>query len=167
MPVEMYLSQCSFEGDGKILNEEDEVVWQLTTRHGRAYPIWSVTYGLFRDLGASIAQVGSDEILLVNRERQLPLPRFIMTRNGEHICTIMQRSLCLNSYSLAFANGENWNFHMPLFTVYFQGCCDGEGIVQVREWAKRQWVIRIESEHPQPLLLCALAFIHRERLRFA
>ena len=165
MESKVYLSQCSFEGNGEISTEDGDEVYQLTTLHQRPLPFWFCTYGLLRDPGCSLT--GKGEPLMVARERQFPLPRFVITRGNEMVCTISQRSLFLNSYSLNFSRGATWVFQMPLFSAHFQGISDRGGTVEVREWTKREWFIRIPLSQDDFPLIYALAFLHRERLRSA
>jgi hypothetical protein len=90
-----------------------------------------------------------------------------MTENNMPVCTIRQRSLLLNHYSLEFTRGAKWNFHLPLFTIYYKGTSDTGDEVLVRMPRHDTWQLKIGSDADSLYLITALALIHRERQRFS
>jgi len=158
-----YGFQCTYEGSGAIYEaDKKEPLWQFAGQEGRRerYP-----YGFFRLPDFVVYDPDKRERFRCKRVRRLPRARFVMTENGQPICTISQRSILLNRYRLDFASGERWTFHMPMFTIYFKGWSETGGKVFVRIETHNTWFLQIDEGRDSPQLLAALAFIHRERLR--
>ena len=89
-----------------------------------------------------------------------------MLENGLPICTINQRSILRNKFTLNFTNGRKWVFKMPLFTVNFRGCSEAGEKIRVRFRSHNIWHVLIDTKADGAQLAVALAFIHRARLRF-
>jgi len=158
----IYGFQCTYEGSGAIYDTNNQALLQFTGQEGRRerYP-----YGFFRLPDFVVYDPDKRERFRVKRVRRLPTARFVMTENGQPICTIGQRSILLNRYRLDFTSSEKWTFHMPLFTIYFKGWSQTGDKVFVRLETHNTWFLQIDEGRDSPQLLAALAFIHRERLR--
>jgi len=89
-----------------------------------------------------------------------------MLENGLPVCTINQRSFLRNKFTLNFTSGQKWVFRMPLFTVKFGGMSETGERIRVRFWSHNIWYVMIDTKADSAQLAVALAFIHRERLRF-
>ena len=167
--VEVYAFRLtSFDGNSEILTEADDAVpsWTLTTLPQRGL------LGFLDRLnrisfppGCTIRRTDGTDTLVVTRQRRFPLPRFVMTRDGEIVAVLTQRSPLLNRYALEFPHGETWHFQMPLFHVLFHGISEAGREIQVREITKTLWVVRGESGALNSEVLCGLGFIQRERWR--
>jgi hypothetical protein len=163
-----YRFECAYEGNGEIYDADDEILWRFRTQRPNARPITFVrvpAYGFFRLRDFILYDTAAKEVLRIKRERRLPRAKFVMFENGLPICTIRQRSLLLNKYTLDFVNGPKWTFHMPLFTAFFHGVSGTGGKVFARLWTHYVWLVLIEHGVESSRLAAALAFIHRERLR--
>lgn len=153
---------CSYEGNGEIYNSNGEIVWRVKTLHTRPhYP-----YGLFRLPDFVVYDKADKEVFRIKLEQKWSLAQFVMVENGLPICSIKQRSILRNKYTLDFANGQKWVFRMPLFTVNFGGLSETAKKIRVRLWTHNIWHVLIDTNVDNPQLVAALAFIHRERLRF-
>jgi len=106
------------------------------------------------------------ELFRLKLERKWSLAQFVMVENGLPICTIKQRSILRNKFTLDFANGQKWAFRMPLFTANFAGLSETGDRIHVRVRTHNIWYVLIDPKVDNPQLVAALAFIHRERLRF-
>lgn len=158
-----YCFQCTYTGSGAVFNAGGALLWRVKTRHEGerfAYP-----YGFFQLPDFVISDTAGQEVFRVRRERRLPRAQFVMVENGRLVCTLRQQSLLLNKYTLDFAGGPQWTFHMPLFTVNFNGVSETGATVRARLWTHNIWYVEIDSAADRPQLVAALAFIHRERLR--
>jgi hypothetical protein len=157
-----YCFKCSYEGNGEIYDSNGELLWRVKTLHGRPhYP-----YGLFRLPDFVVQDKADNDLFRIELERKWPLLQFVMTKNGLPVCTIRQRSILRNRYSLDFSNGQRWGFHMPLFTVIFKGSAETGEKIRVRLWSHNVWHVQMDTKADSAQLVTALAFIHRERLRF-
>src|SRR5579859_7275992 len=163
-PIEAgkYCFRCSYEGNGEIYNSNGEILWRVKTLHTRPhYP-----YGFFRLADFVVSDETDKELFRIKLERKWSLAQFAMVENGLSICTIKLRSILRNKYSLDFSNGQSWIFRMPLFTVNFGGWSKAGEKIRVRLWSHNVWYVLIDPKVDSPQLVVALAFIHRERLRF-
>lgn len=163
-PVEAgkYCFRCSYEGNGEIYNSNGEIVWRVKTLHRRPhYP-----YGLFRLPDFVVYDKADKECCRVKLERKWALAQFVMIENGLPVCTIRQRSILRNKFTLDFTNGQKWIFHEPLFAVNFSGLSETGEKIRVRLWSHNVWYAQVDAKIDSPQLGAALAFIHRERLRF-
>lgn len=163
-PIEAgkYCFKCSYEGNGEIYNSNGEILWRFKTLHKRPhYP-----YGFFRLPDFVIYDKTDKEIFRIKLEHKLALAQFVMLENGLPICTINQRSILRNKLTLNFANGQKWIFRMPLFTVRFGGLSETGEKILVGVRTHNIWYVSIDANIDSPQLVAALAFIHRERLRF-
>lgn len=157
-----YCFQCNYEGDGEIYNSIGEPVWRFRTLHKRPhYP-----YGLFKLPDFVVHDNASKELFRIKLKRKWPLPHFEMIENGSLVCTLKQRSLLRNKFTLCFANGQKWTFKEPLFSVSFSGWSEAGEKIQARLWTHNVWYVLIDAKVDNPQLVASLAFIHRERLRF-
>jgi len=165
-PVEAgkYGFWCGYVGNGEICNSNGEIIWRFRTLHTRPhYP-----YGLFRVPDFVVYDKADNELVRVRLQRKWPLARFEMIENGSPICTFQQRSLLRNNFAFAFTSGQKWVFRMPLFTVSFNGVSEtGEKIHVHGGRTHNIWYVSIDEKVNRPQLVAALAFIHRERLRFS
>ena len=154
---------CSYEGDGQIYNSNGEIIWHFKTLHTRPhYP-----YGLFRLPDFVVYDRSEKELFRVKLEKKWARAQFALFENGLSVCTIKQRSLLRNKFTLDFADGQSWVFRMPLFTVRFGGSSNtGEKIRVSGGRTHNIWHVLIDAKVDSPKLVAALAFIHRERLRF-
>lgn len=163
-PIEAgkYCFRCSYEGNGEIYNSNGEILWRFKTLHKRLhYP-----YGFFRLPDFVICDKTDKEIFRIKLERKWTLAQFMMLENGLAICTINQRSILRNKFTLNFANGQKWIFRMPLFTARFDGLSETGEKIRVGVRTHNIWYVSIDANADSPQLVVALAFIHRERLRF-
>jgi hypothetical protein len=164
-PVEAgkYGFWCSYVGNGEIYNSNGKVIWHFKTLHIRPhYP-----YGLFRVPDFVVCDRAGKELFRIRLQRKWPLARFEMIENGSPICTFQQRSFLRNSFTFAFTDGQKWVFRMPLFTGRFGGLSEtGEKIRAHSGRTHNIWYVSIDEKVDSPQLVAALAFIHRERLRF-
>ncbi|MGB8369764.1 MAG: hypothetical protein ACLPYZ_07720 [Limisphaerales bacterium] len=163
-PVEAgkYCFRCSYEGNGEIYNSNGEIIWRFKTLHKRPhYP-----YGLFRLPDFVVHDKSDKELFRIKLERKWALAQFMMLENGLPICTINQRSILRNKFTLNFTNGRKWVFKMPLFTVNFRGCSEAGEKIRVRFRSHNIWHVLIDTKADGAQLAVALAFIHRARLRF-
>ncbi|HEX3890316.1 MAG TPA: hypothetical protein VHX90_05640 [Verrucomicrobiae bacterium] len=157
-----YCFKCSYEGNGEIYNSNGEIIWRFKTLHKRPhYP-----YGFFRLPDFVIYDKTDKEIFRIKLERKWALAQFMMLENGLSVCTINQRSIFRNKLTLNFANGQKWIFRMPLFTVRFGGLSETGEKIRVGVRTHNIWYVSIDTNVDSPQLVAALAFIHRERLRF-
>ena len=163
-PVEAgkYCFRCSYEGNGEIYNSNGEMIWRFKTLHKRLhYP-----YGVFRLPDFVVHDKSDKELFRIKLERKWALAQFMMLENGLPICTINQRSILRNKFTLNFTNGQKWVFKMPLFTVNFGGWSEAGEKIRVRCRSHNIWYVLIDAKADSAQLAVALAFIHRERLRF-
>lgn len=160
----IYCFKCSHEGNGEIFASNGERLWRVETQHFGGRPRYP--YGLFRLPDFVVYGNDDKEALRVRLERKWALAQFVMLENGSPVCTIRLRSLLRNKYTLAFVNGQNWVFRMPLFTVIFGGRSDSGNEIRVSLWSHNIWYAFIDPSVDNAQLVAALAFIHRERLRF-
>ncbi len=158
-----YAFRCSYEGDGEIHASTGKILYRVRTEHLNGQPRYP--HRFFRLPDFVVADTAGEELFMVKRRRNWRLAEFIMVEIGSPVCTIKQRSILLNRYRLAFTDGQQWTFHMPLFTVMFKGASKGGDAVRVRLWSHNVWYVAIDSEADDLRLIAALAFIHRERLR--
>ncbi len=89
-----------------------------------------------------------------------------MLENNLPIGPINQRSFLRNKFTLNFTNGQKWIFRMPLFTARFNGLSETGEKIRVGVRTHNIWYVSIDAHAASPQLVAALAFIHRERLRF-
>jgi len=163
-PIEAgkYCFRCSYEGNGEIYNSNGGILWRFKTLHKRPhYP-----YGLFRLPDFVVHDKSDKELFRIKLERKWALAQFMMLENGLPICTINQRSILRNKFTLNFTNGQKWVFKMPLFTVNFGGRSEAGEKIHVRVRTHNVWQVLIDTKADSAQLTVALAFIHRERLRF-
>ncbi|EEF60711.1 hypothetical protein [Pedosphaera parvula] len=163
-PIEdgKYCFRCSYEGDGEIYNSNGEIIWRFKTLHARPhYP-----YGFFRLPDFVVHDNAGKELFRIKLERKWALAEFEMLENGLPVSTIRQRSILRNKFTLDFVNGHKWVFRMPLFTVSFGGLSETGEAIRVRLHSHNVWYVLIDPKADNPQLVVALAFIHRERLRF-
>jgi len=163
-PIEAgkYCFRCSYEGSGDIYDSNGGILWRFKTLHKRPhYP-----YGFFRLPDFVVYDKAEKEIFRIKLERKWALAQFAMLENGLTVCTINQRSILRNKFTLNFTNGQKWVFKMPLFTVNFGGWSEAGEKIQVRFRSHNIWYVLIDAKVDSPQLVAALAFIHRERLRF-
>jgi hypothetical protein len=149
---------------GGIYNSNAELLWRLKTLHFRKphYP-----YGVIRIPDFVISDKDDKEIFRIKPERRwMPMARFVMTRDGVTICTIRLRNVVRTKYTLEFTNGEKWQFRMPLFSTNFGGTSEKGEKIRTRFRSHNNWLMSFEPQHDRPELVCAIAFLHRERLRF-
>jgi hypothetical protein len=163
-PIEAgkYCFRCSYEGIGEIYDSNGGILWRFKTLHKRPhYP-----YGLFRLPDFVVYDKAEKEIFRIKLERKWALAQFAMLENESPICIINQRSILRNKFTLNFRNGQKWVFKMPLFTVSFGGLSEAGEKIRVRIRTHNIWYVLIDTNVDSPQLAAALAFIHRERLRF-
>jgi len=163
-PIEAgkYCFRCSYEGIGEIYDSNGGILWHFKTLHKRPhYP-----YGLFRLPDFVVYDKAEKEIFRIKLERKWALAQFAMLENGSPVCIINQRSILRNKFTLNFRNGQKWVFKMPLFTVSFGGWSEAGEKIRVRIRTHNIWYVLIDTNVDSPQLAAALAFIHRERLRF-
>src|SRR5262249_55908059 len=140
------------------------VVWFFKTLHFRKphYP-----YGVLRIPDFVVCDKNEKEVFRVKpKGRWMPMARFVMTCDGSAVCTIRPRSILRNKYTLEFANGEKWTFHAPLFSVNFGATSETGGNIRIRVRTHTIWFTLLDPQWDRPEIISALAFLHRERLRF-
>jgi len=163
-PIEAgkYCFRCSYEGNGEIYDSNGGVLWRFKTLHKRPhYP-----YGLFRLPDFVVHDNSDKEQFRIILERKWALGQFMMLEDGLPVCTINQRSFLRNKFTLNFTGGQKWVFRMPLFTVIFGGLSETGEKIRVRVRTHNLWYVLIDTNADSAQLAVALAFIHRERLRF-
>lgn len=163
-PIEAgkYCFRCSYEGSGEIYDSNGGILWRFKTLHKRPhYP-----YGLFRLPDFVVHDRSDKELFRIKLERKWSLGQFVMLEAGLPVCTINQRSFLRNKFTLNFSNGQKWVFRMPLFTVRFSGLSETGEKIRVGVRTHNIWYVSIDANADSPQLVAALAFIHRERLRF-
>jgi hypothetical protein len=163
-PIEAgkYCFRCSYEGNGEIYDSNGGILWRFKTLHKHPhYP-----YGFFRLPDFVVHDKTDKEVFRIKLERKLALAQFMMLENSLPICTINQRSFFRNKFTLNFTNGQKWIFKMPLFTANFGGWSEAGEKIQVRFRSHNIWYVLIDTKADSAQLVVALAFIHRERLRF-
>jgi hypothetical protein len=165
-PIERgkYCFLCSHKGNGKIYDSRGEIVWLVQTprfNHRRLFRL-----GFCRLPDFVVYDKTDKELIRIKCERRLPGARFVMLEDGAPVCRIRQRSILLNKYRMDFAGQPKWTFHMPLFTGNFKGNSEGGARIQVHLQTHYQWYVFIDSDADSLRLVAALAFIHRERLRY-
>ena len=164
-PME-YCIQCKFGSDGEIYNRESMILWRFRTQHQNVRRMFLPA--LFRLLPDFVFyDTAEQELLVIKCERRYPLSRFVMTANGLPVGTIRQRGILLNRYTFDFNGESEWSFHMPLFSVFYKGISDTGAEVRVRLARHDTWYVQISPNSDSLYLVAALAFIHRERQRFA
>ena len=158
-----YCFHCAYEGNGVIYNSKGEILFRFKTLHKRPrYP-----YGVFRLPDFVVYDPADNERFRVKLQRKWPLAQFVMMENGSPICTLKQRSFLRTKFTFDFAEGKKWIFRMPLFTVRFGGFSETGGKVHVNGGRTHNlWYVAVDTEIDSPQLVAALAFAHRERLRF-
>lgn len=163
-PIEAgkYCFRCSYEGNGEIYDSNGEILWRFKTLEKRPhYP-----YGLFRLPDFVVYDKADKDLFRIKLERKWSLGQFVMLENGLPVCTVNQRSLLRNKFTLNFTSGQKWIFRMPLFTVNFGGWSEAGEKIRVRVRTHNIWYVLIDTKADSAQLAVALAFIHRERLRF-
>jgi len=155
-----YCFYCTWSGDGEIYDSVGKLLWRCRTGPEHVYS----GYGLFRLPDFVVYDTAGRELLRIRREHRFP-SRFVMLENGQPVCTISQRSILLNKYALQFGDGSRWTFHMPLFSVFFNGASGTGARVWVRTDSHNVWYVLVDPGHDGLHLVSSLAFIHRERLR--
>lgn len=154
-----YSFQFSYAGNGAIYNSVGEVLWRVKTLHpNRSDQVPASKFYPLPDF--AVYDTADRELFRIKSERRLPLAKFVMVGNGLPVCTIRQRSILLNKYTLDFANGQKWVFRMPLFTVNFGGLSEMGEKIRVRLWTHNVWYVLIDTNVDSPQLVAALAFIH-------
>ncbi len=162
--VGKYCFKCSYEGNGAIYDSNGEILWRVETQHFGGRPRYP--YGLFRLPDFVVYGKDDKEAFRIKLERKWALAQFVMVENGLPVCTVKLRSLLRNKYTFDFVSGQHWVFRMPLFTGNFRGFSDSGQEIRVRLWSHNIWYVLIDPKADNPELVAALAFIHRERLRF-
>jgi hypothetical protein len=160
-----YCFTCSYEGDGEIYDSNGEILWRFKTQHFNSRPRYP--YGLFRVPDFVVYARDGVEAFRIKFQKKWALAQFVMLENSSPVCAIRLKSPLRNKYTLAFVNGQNWVFKMPLFTVSFRGHSDSGKDIQVRMWSHNVWYVLVDPSADNPQLIAALAFLHRERLRFS
>lgn len=162
-----YCSQCTFDGNGEIYNRDSKILWRFKTQHRHNRALFSCAVFQFLPDFAFYDVVGQ-KLLEIKCEQRYPLTRFVMLVNGMTVCTIRQQSILLkNKYTLEFNSGLKWNFHMPLFSVFYKGISETGAEIRVRLLRHDTWHVQIAPSLNNLHLIAGLALIHRERQRFA
>lgn len=159
---EDYCFQSTFDGDGEIYDRANEIVWRFKSKGLKRRP---ANQGMFRSPVFAVYDAGERELLTINRDRMLPLARFIVVENGLPVCTIRQRSILFTKYTLEFDGGSRWNIHMPMFTVFFRGVSETGAKVLVRVRTRREWYVRISAGFDNLFMMASLAFIIRKKVQ--
>jgi hypothetical protein len=158
-----YCSCSSWEGNGQILDKENNPLWQYNSVGGNRFH--SSVYGFFRLPVFVVQDLEGHEVLSFRRTKRFPLSVFEVKEGNRLIGTIRQRSLLFTKYRLEFEGGLRCTFRMPLFTIWFKGTVETGGQFLVQLWQHRVWLVRIDSNINSFPLVAAIAFMHRERLR--
>lgn len=159
-----YWFRCGYDGCGEVHYSNGEVLWRFETRHFSSQP--RLVYGLFRVPDFVVYDRENRELFRFRVIQKWPLARFEMLEQGSRVCGIRLRSFLRNQYELTFATGTNWRFGMGLFSVGFGGYSDQAKFVRVRVRSHNLWQVLVDPAADNPQLVAALAFLHRERLRF-
>jgi hypothetical protein len=162
-----YCFQCALDGNGEVYDRDSQILWRFKTLpKNSSYVLSSLSFKLFPNF--YFLDNNLKELLVIKCEQRYPLARFVMFVDNFPVCVIRQRSILFkNKYTLEYNNGSRWFFQMPLFSVFYKGVSDTGAEVKVRLLRHDTWHVQIASEHDSPLLIAGLAFIHRERQRFA
>jgi hypothetical protein len=157
-----YILHCNYDGSGEIYVSSGEIRWRVKADFsGRPHH----PYRRFQLPDFVVYDWTDREIYRFKVVRKLVLAHFVMVENGLPVCTIRQRSLFLNKYTLDFANGQQWIFRLPLFSVMFGGLSATGAKIRVRLLTHNVWHVWMDEMADNPPLVAALAFIHRECLR--
>ncbi len=154
---------CSYEGIGSVFTSNGAPLWRFKTLHAGKphYP-----YGLFRIPDFVVYDLADRELYRFKLVRKLALSKFVMLENGATICTITLRSFLRNKYTLDFADGRKWLFRIPLFGVRISCQSETGDKILAHYRGHNVWQVQLEPPVDDPRLVAALAFLHRERLRF-
>jgi hypothetical protein len=150
-----YRFHCKDNGSGEIYDRDNDK------------PRWLFNTSRQHKSLLSFTDSSGQTLLTIQQERGFPLTRFLMLENDSMICTICQRSMMLNRYSLDYSNGPKWTFYLPLFSIFYKGEANSGDEVRVRMVRHDTWKVRISDEADNYHLVAGLALIHRERQRFS
>ncbi len=153
-----YVSSASWDGDGQVCDLESRPFFRYCSTGRQRFGIGRVPPFVVRDLN-------DRELATFTCRSRFPRGVFDITRRGARIGQVLQRTILFTEYAADFDNGTRIHFRFPLFTALFHGQSDSGATLQIRMWAHRTWVARVDSRINTPLLAAVVAFLHRERLR--
>lgn len=162
-----YRLDSSWEGDGQIIDGENEPLWRYRSVGGNIFR--SQVYGFFRLPPFVVRDMEGRGLLVFKRTKRFPFSVFEITEGNHVVGTIRKQSLLsvlTTKYSLEFESGLRCTLYMPRFTVWFHGIMETGGRVLIQEWHHRVWCVRFDSSTNNFHLAAAIALIHRERLRY-
>jgi len=55
----------------------------------------------------------------------------------------MQKNIFRNKYAFDFANGQKWNFHLPLFSTVFNGAFERKKVAYIEMHRHNHWLLHI------------------------
>src|ERR1035441_7393778 len=58
--------------------------------------------------------------LIIKRMGLFPFPRYVIESDGNQTVVVKCESLFRQRWRIEFSNGETWQFHMPLFSAFFE-----------------------------------------------
>ncbi len=152
-----------YKGNGKVYNQERKVLWHFELVYQKKH--LNFLYGLFFKFPDFLfCDKAKQKELLIQREQKYLLNRFVMHENGSCICTIQQKSILKNEYTINFNDGSKWVFRKPLFSVYFTAT-SMTGEVNVRMTRHDTWYLQVVSNYDEWRLIAALAFLQWEHQR--
>jgi hypothetical protein len=97
----------------------------------------------------------------VKRERHFLFPKYAMYANSEVVWRSSTKSLLQNRHEFQFAEGKNWSFRTPFFSVGIEGTADdGSHTLKGNVQRQNEWYFSIAPETPTHELLSAVAFLH-------
>lgn len=154
---------CStWDGDGEIYSLEKKVIWRFRMTGLKQHPAEA---GMVRPPIFILCDADGNELAAINRERRLPLARFVVTENGSRRCTIWQRSIWFTKYEFGFDYKSNWKLYMPMFSVSGKVVSETGAIIRVQARTRREWYMKIGLGVESPPMMAALTFVVRNKLQ--
>jgi hypothetical protein len=154
---------CSnWDGDGEIYNQENKIVWRFQKPGLEHCPKESlaVTTPVF-----IFNHANGKELLRINRERKLPLARFVVIEHDMPRCTIRQQSIWFTKYEFEFGHNSKWKLYLLMFNIFGKAVSESGAEILVRARSRRQWFVRMVAGSESPSMMAALAFIIRKKLQ--
>ena len=94
-----YCCCSNWDGNGEILNRENEVVWRFQTTGLKRRPSECGRLLVF-----SFRDASGNELATINLDKRLPLAQFSVVEEGLRVCKIWQRSILFTKYEFVFEN---------------------------------------------------------------
>lgn len=145
---------CStWDGDGEISNQTDEVVWRFQTKPEANSPV---------DFVLSDA---TGKLVTITRERSFPFAKFAVIRDELRLGTISQRNIWFTRYEFKFGHTAIWNVYLPMFSVSGKAISGIAPEICLNIQSRREWFARISVGIDNPPMMAALAYTVRKKLQ--